>query len=112
MKEFEDSLVKMGYREVKESTFAKPIGCGLFTYELDKRLWTNWFKSQDKIHIWKSEEFTKSNEEWEDHTVEEAFLSWLKVTEGLARLDYNNSQSQFEFLTKEEQYNEYLNKML
>lgn len=36
------SLSTMGYREVKEGVWAKPVGLHLFTYDEKKALWTNW----------------------------------------------------------------------
>lgn len=112
MKEITDSLIRMGYRELYKGKYAKPVACNLFTFEIDKMLWTNWFKrtkEKDQLLIWNSEEFTEKDKEWKDHTLEEAFLAWLKMTEGLTRLDYNgNTYSNFEFNTPEEMYNKIL----
>ncbi len=39
-----EALLAMGYREVKEGRWAKPIAYQLFTFEEATNEWTNWFK--------------------------------------------------------------------
>lgn len=38
-----EALSRMCYREVKPGTWAKPVGVVLFTYEEERREWTNWY---------------------------------------------------------------------
>lgn len=51
------SLSSMCYREVKPGKWLKPVGLHIFSYEEDKKLWSNWFKdATGKISLWQSEE--------------------------------------------------------
>lgn len=91
----------MGYRELKQGVWAKPVAFHLFLFEEDKMLWTNFFKTPDKnsICIWNSEEYKEKD--WEVDG-EPNFLLFLKYTEQYTRIDVRNTESHFEFLTPEE----------
>lgn len=103
--QIERSLMKMGYRKLsRPGVWAKPVAFCLFLFEMDKMLWTNFFKGNDNsFQIWNTETYKK--EDWEvEGKEEEEFLLFLKYTEQYTRIDVRNVDSEFEFLTEEEMY--------
>jgi len=92
----------MGYRELKNGIWAKPVAFHLFFFEMDKMLWTNFFKGADNtMCVWNTE--TYKEKDWEVDGKEE-FLLFLKYTEQYTKTDTRNVDSEFEFLTDEELY--------
>jgi len=97
MEQIKKDLIKMGYRELKEGTWAKPVAFHLFLFELDKMLWTNFFKgAEGSILIWNTE--TYKEKDWEVDG-KQSFLMFLKYTEQYTRIDTRNENSEFEFLS-------------
>jgi len=84
-----DLLISMGYRELRINVWAKPVGFHLFMFELDKKLFTNYFKSNTgELCIWNSEIYEP------DENVKNDFLNFLKYTECYTR---NSIQIESEF---------------
>ncbi len=97
MEKFEEILIKMGYRALKSGVWAKPVAFQLFLFEMDKMLWTNFFKGNDGVLcIWNSEFYKEKD--WESDE-KPSFLLFLKYTEQYTRIDIRNTDSEFEFLS-------------
>ena len=78
----------------------KPVGNSLFTYEEDRKEWTNWFCGYtEKIHRWDS----KVYEPQEDET----FREWISLAETWTRISLGR-RSDFSVLTIEERFSEIL----
>lgn len=102
MENLEGELIKMGYRQLREGVWAKPVAFHLFLFEKDKMLWTNFFKGQnDTLLVWNTE--TYKEKDWEVDG-KSSFLLFLKYTEQYTRIDTRNVDSEFEFMTEEELY--------
>jgi len=101
MEKNEEILTSMGYRLLKPGVWAKPVAYHLFMFEVDKKLWTNFFKgANEALCIWNSE--TYKEEDWvTDAGGEPDFLYFLKYSEYNTRSDTSNYSS-FEFLTAKE----------
>jgi hypothetical protein len=98
----EQGLMKMGYRTLKPGIWAKPVAFHLFLFEMDKMLWTNFFKGNNgQMLVWNTE--TYKQKDWEVDGKDE-FLLFLKYTEQYARIDTRNVDSEFEFMTDQEIY--------
>ena len=56
MDEIERILTRMGYRQMKENLFGKPVGYVIFTTEIieNEIIWKNRFKSNNEILLWES----------------------------------------------------------
>ena len=81
-------MISMGYREVKEKRWAKPVGLHLFTFDEEGTRWTNWFYGVDnKMHIWETHE---------DCTQYGEFLVTLKQWEAWTRISCGSGRSQFQ----------------
>jgi hypothetical protein len=95
---FEEILTKMGYRQLREDVWAKPVAFHLFLFEMDKMLWTNFFKGakDGSICVWNTE--TYKEKDWEVDG-KSPFLLFLKYTEQCTKIDVRNVDSEFEFLT-------------
>lgn len=93
----------MGYRHlVRKNVWAKPVAFHLFLFEMDKMLWTNFFKAASgQMCIWNTETYVEKNWELEGKS---SFLLFLKYTEQYTRIDTRNVDSEFEFMTEEELY--------
>lgn len=105
MENFDKILTQMGYRKLKPGVWAKPVSFHLFMFEMDKMLWTNFFKSADnsKMLIWNTE--TYKEDDWKINDEDPPnFLYFLKYTEHFTRIDVRGTDSEFEFLTEEEMY--------
>lgn len=114
-------LLSMGYRpmdDINKPIFGKPIGYHLFTFELDKLLWTNWFKSncdpntKSDLHIngmciWNSIKYTADDWETIDTNTETGFIQFLKSTEKYTNIQTGNN-SNFEFITIDQAINNFL----
>lgn len=97
----EQSLMKMGYRELKQGIWAKPVAFHLFLFEMDKRIWTNFFKgAENTMCIWDSKTFEEVD--WVVDGVPFTFTSFLKYTEQYTKTDTRNVDSEFEFVTDQE----------
>jgi hypothetical protein len=48
MEKIEEALTKMEYRKLKNNVWAKPVTFHLFLFEMDKKLWTNFFQRAAK----------------------------------------------------------------
>lgn len=104
MEKIEKCLIQMGYRKLKHDVWAKPVAFHLFFFEMDKMLWTNFFKGKDNaMCIWNSETYKEDDWKINDNDPPN-FLSFLKYTEQYTRIDVRGEDSQFEFLTDEEMY--------
>lgn len=102
MQNFEEILIKMGYRTLKKGVWAKPVAFHLFLFEMDKMLWTNFFKGNNNaMLVWNTE--TYKEEDW-GVDGKPNFLLFLKYTEQYTRIDTRNVDSEFEFLTDQEIY--------
>jgi NAD-dependent SIR2 family protein deacetylase len=104
----EQSLLKMGYRELKQGIWAKPVAFHLFLFEMDKMLWTNFFRgTENTMCIWNTETYKEDDYKIKDSNIS-AFLSFLKYTEQYTRIDTRNVDSEFEFFTEKEIYKQLL----
>lgn len=85
------ALTQMGYRECNPGVWLKPVGYILFSYQVDKNRWTNWFKNvQGKLSVWESHSF-------DDIDKCGSFLDQLKAFETFTRTDiYVEADSHFE----------------
>jgi len=102
MENFERELIKMGYRQLRKDVWAKPVAFHLFLFEMDKMLWTNFFKgANDSMQIWNTETYIEKDWEVDGKS---SFLLFLKYTEQYTRSDTRNVDSEFEFMTEEELY--------
>ena len=101
MKRIKLALLKMGYREMNENVFGKPIGFHLITFELDKLLWTNWFKgNNNETHIWNSSKYDMANIDLKDD-----FLNFIKISERESNMNQGwNENSKYEFLIPEQYF--------
>jgi hypothetical protein len=95
--QIELALTKMGYRHMGKDVWAKPIGHHIFTFNLNKGEWLNLFKAlTDETHIWDSKSITVPDNE-------DDFLNTLKMYEQYTNISSGSNQTNFEFLTIEEQ---------
>lgn len=86
-------LISMGYREVVTNFYAKPVGFHFLTFEIDKLLFTNWFKGKDNsTHIWNSDTYT-------DEETDGEFLGWIKSVEMYTRINAGDI-SNYEFINQ------------
>jgi hypothetical protein len=91
-------LTSMGYRKLNKNKYIKPVGYNVFTFNLDTSEFLNIFKgANSKIHIYNGEKYE------ETAGVEDDFLQFIKQNETYSKLVHTNSN--FEFLTREEQIN-------
>jgi len=103
MENLERELIKMGYRQLRKDVWAKPVAFHLFLFEMDKMLWTNFFKGakDGSFNIWNSEKYKEKDWEVDGKS---SFLLFLKYTEQYTKIDVRNVDSEFEFMTEEELY--------
>jgi len=99
----ETDLIKMGYRQLRKDVWAKPVAFHLFLFEMDKMLWTNFFKGpkDGDFNIWNSEKYKEKDWEVDGKS---SFLLFLKYTEQYTKIDVRNVDSEFEFMTDEKLY--------
>lgn len=89
IKTIPEILHSMGYREMKENLFGKPIAFSLFIILIleDSIKWMNRFKVDDKILVWDSKTISK-----EDFTIE-----FIKDCENEAAVAFHGYNTSFEF---------------
>lgn len=98
-KQIEIALNKMGYRHMDKDVWGKPIGNHIFTVNVKTGEWLNLFKAlTDETHIWESKLITVPDNEKD-------FLSTLKMYEQYTNISSGSNETNFEFLTIEEQFN-------
>ena len=77
----------MGYIEAASGKWTKPVAYQLLTYEENKSLWTNWFKTMSgDIGIYESRTMN----------AEDNYLNSLKQFEGETRIDCGSRVTSFE----------------
>lgn len=77
-----DSLLAMGYREVKPGKWFKPIGYQCFVYDENTERWANWFKNKfGDVNIYESKLIR------DDEKYYGTFLKQLKEFEAFTRTD-------------------------
>lgn len=86
-----ETLISMGYREIEEGKWAKPVGYHLFTFEEAKSLWTNWcYGADEKIHIYESHPWLPDSAYHPNHKPREPestrFIVDLKTWEAYTRI--------------------------
>lgn len=92
MEQMKKALTKMGYRNMNNNVWGKPLGNTLVTFEFDKLMFTQWFKSGDETLIW-----TSAAQVVED---EAQNLIQIKSFENYScRLTLGSTMDSFEFLT-------------
>lgn len=92
------ALKKMGYREMGNDTWGKPVGFHLFVvYLLNNEVkLQNYIKGEEKTKVLTFSMHTVQGETW---------LESIKFAESRARIDHTQ-QSSFEFLTREQEISE------
>lgn len=82
------ALSAMGYRDMGAGRWAKPVGYHLFTFEMDRMQWANWFGDvSGQISVWESKLFFKENA-----SDFEKSLDFLKGVEAYTRINIDASR--------------------
>lgn len=88
-------LLSMGYRKVEDNYF-KPVGYSLYCYHINKKVFAHIFISRQK------EEYLYNTANYNPNDWNNDFLLFIKEAEYNTGKVY--SESDFEFLTKEQEF--------
>ncbi len=88
-----EALRSMGYTEVKQGHWIKPVGFQCFSFHENKNKWMSWFRSAlGKVSCWESH----------DLNVDQAALGQIKTWEAYSRIDIvGDSRSEFQLGVKD-----------
>lgn len=96
MNNLEKAALYMGYREIKQDFYLKPIGYSCLKIHGDEFRISSIFKANEEFHVWSSLDYEK------DLTVEE-YVSLIKEFETY-HLYSGKEETSFEFVTPEQLY--------
>lgn len=90
IKTIPEILHSMGYREMKENIFGKPIAYSIFMVVLKENevVWSNMFANNEKYYVWDSNTIPK----------EDFDINFIKDCENETNISFhNNRNTSFEF---------------